>query len=145
MRNGCFHGLRFLSSHCAECPRWVASRRWAVADEFHRLNGEKRPRVCEKSYYNETVGKLFTFPLRLAMKQDEEWDCASKSGVFVSIFSTGNMTPDFSHSLGRVLPFGAFWIDWLQCTTMLRCDRRESAISGYSGIPRRNQRAAIHR
>jgi hypothetical protein len=63
--------------------------------------GQNRPSLCEKSDQNETVGKLCTFPLRLAMKQDEEWDCASKSGGFVSIFPTGNMTPDFSHTLGH--------------------------------------------
>jgi hypothetical protein len=57
--------------------------------------------VCEKSVRNEAVGKLFNFPLLLAVKRDEEWDCASKSGDFVSIFPTGDMTPDFSHSLGR--------------------------------------------
>jgi hypothetical protein len=45
------------------------------------------------------VGKLCTFPLRLTVKQDEEWDGASKSGAFVNIFPTGNMTPDFSHTL----------------------------------------------
>ena len=60
-----------------------------------------RPRLCEKSVRNEAVGKLFNFPLRLAVKRDEEWDCASKSGGFVSIFPTGDMTPDFLHSLGR--------------------------------------------
>ena len=38
------------------------------------------------------------------MKRDEEWDCASETGVFASIFPTGNMTPDFSHSLGRERP-----------------------------------------
>jgi hypothetical protein len=53
------------------------------------------------------VGKLFNFPLRLAVKRDEEWDCASKSGGFVSIFPTGDMTPDFSHSLGRFEPFAS--------------------------------------
>jgi len=42
--------------------------------------------------------------LRLAVKRDEEWDCASKSGGFVSIFPTGDMTPDFLHSLGRFPP-----------------------------------------
>ncbi len=60
-----------------------------------------RPRLCEKSVRNEAVGKLFNFPLRLAVKRDEEWDCASKSGGFVSIFPTGDMTPDFLHSLGQ--------------------------------------------
>ncbi len=35
-----------------------------------------------------------------------------------------------------VLPFGAFLISWLQCTTMLRCDRRESAqaVSKLEGV-----------
>jgi hypothetical protein len=50
------------------------------------------------------VGKLFNFPLHLAMKRDGEWDCASKSGSFVSISPTGDMTPDFLHSLGRFPP-----------------------------------------
>jgi hypothetical protein len=49
----------------------------------------------QKSDHNEAVGKLCTFPLRLTVKQDEEWDGASKSGAFVSIFPTGNLTPDF--------------------------------------------------
>ena len=62
------------------------------------------PRLCEKSVRNEAVGKLFNFPLRLAVKRDEEWDCASKSGGFVSISPTGDMIPDFLHSLGRFLP-----------------------------------------
>ncbi len=62
------------------------------------------PRLCEKSVRNEAVGKLFNFPLRLAVKRDEEWDCASKSGGFVRIFPTGDMTPDFLHSLGRFPP-----------------------------------------
>jgi len=63
-----------------------------------------RPSLCEKSDHNETVGKLCTFPLRLTVKQGEEWDGASKSGAFVSIFPTGNMTPDFLHSLGHKRP-----------------------------------------
>jgi hypothetical protein len=62
------------------------------------------PRLCEKSVRNEAVGKLFNFPLRLAVKRDEEWDGASRSGAFVSIFPTGNMTPDFLHTLGRFPP-----------------------------------------
>ena len=53
------------------------------------------------------MGKLFNFPLRLAVKRDEEWDCASKSGGFVSIFPTGDMTPDFLHSLGQLRTCGA--------------------------------------
>jgi len=61
--------------------------------------------LCENSDRSETVGKLFNFPLRLAVKRDEEWDCASKSGGFVSIFPTGDMTPDFSHSLDPLLSF----------------------------------------
>ncbi len=32
--------------------------------------------LCEKPDRNETVGKLCTFPLRLTVKQDEEWDGA---------------------------------------------------------------------
>ncbi len=51
------------------------------------------------------MGKLFNFPLRLAVKRDEEWDRASKSGGFVSIFPTGDMTPDFLHSLGHFRSF----------------------------------------
>jgi hypothetical protein len=47
------------------------------------------------------VGKLFNFPLRLAVKRDEEWDCASKIRGFVSIFPTGDMTPDFLHRMRR--------------------------------------------
>ena len=35
------------------------------------------------------------------MKRDEEWDCASKSEGFVSIFPTGDITPDFLHIDGR--------------------------------------------
>ncbi len=69
------------------------------------LDGENRPRLCEKSDHNEAVGKLFNFPLRLAVKPDEEWDCASKSEGFVSIFPTGDMTPDFLHSLGQKRKF----------------------------------------
>ena len=65
------------------------------------LNGGLRPRLCEKSDHKETVGKLFEFPLRLAVKRDEELECASKNGEFASLFPTGNMTPDFSHSLGH--------------------------------------------
>ncbi len=57
--------------------------------------------MCQKSDHNEAVGKLCTFPLQLAVKQNELWDGASKSGVFVSIFPTGNMTPDFLHIDGR--------------------------------------------
>ncbi len=76
-------------------------------DEFHRLNGGDRPRLCEKSVRNEAVGKLFNFLLRLAVKRDEEWDYASKNGGFVSIFPTGDMTPDFLHSLGRFRSFAA--------------------------------------
>jgi hypothetical protein len=49
--------------------------------------GRNRPSLCEKSDHNETVGKLCTFPLRLTVKQDEEWDGASKSGALVNIFS----------------------------------------------------------
>ena len=59
------------------------------------------PSLCEKSDHNETVGKLCTFPLRLTVKQDEEWDGASKSEAFVFIFPTDNMTPDFLHIDGR--------------------------------------------
>ncbi len=61
--------------------------------------------LCEKSDRSEVVGKHFNFPLRLAVKPDEEWDCDSKTGGFVSIFPTGDMTPDFSHSLGRFPTF----------------------------------------
>jgi hypothetical protein len=69
--------------------------------DFTKTQVRLWPRLCEKSVRNEAVGKLFNFPLRLAVERDEEWDCASKSGGFVSIFPTGDMTPDFSHSLGR--------------------------------------------
>jgi hypothetical protein len=30
-------------SESAERQQWVASRRWAAMDEFHRLNGGDRP------------------------------------------------------------------------------------------------------
>ncbi len=50
------------------------------------------------------MGKLCTFPLRLTVKQDEEWDGASKSEAFVFIFPTDNMTPDFLHTLGQSQP-----------------------------------------
>ena len=59
------------------------------------------PSLCEKSVRNEAVGKLFNILLRLAVKRDGDWDCASKSGGFVSIFPTGDMTPDFLHIDGR--------------------------------------------
>jgi hypothetical protein len=29
-----------------ECRLWVASRRWAATDGFHRLNGRKRPKLA---------------------------------------------------------------------------------------------------
>jgi hypothetical protein len=68
-------------------------------------NGKNRPRLCEKSVRNEAVGKLFNFPLRLAVKRDEKWDCASKIGGFVSIFPTDDMTLDFLHSLDPLRTF----------------------------------------
>jgi hypothetical protein len=55
--------------------------------------------MCEKSDHKEAVGKLFNFPLLLAVKRDEEWDCASKSGGIANFPPTGDMTPDFSHNL----------------------------------------------
>jgi len=39
--SGYFRVLRFPNGHCAECPGWVASRRWTAMDEFHGLNGGK--------------------------------------------------------------------------------------------------------
>ena len=69
------------------------------------LNAYLRPRLCEKSVHNEPVGKLFNFPLHVAVKRDEKWDCTSKSGGVVSIFPTGDMTLDFSHSLDPLLTF----------------------------------------
>ena len=73
------------------------------------------------------MGKLFDFPLRLAVKRDGEWDLTSKSGVFAVISPTGNMTADFSHSLGRKLPLGSH--GWISSP-----ERQGTAICGRSPI-----------
>ncbi len=74
-------------------------------------NVQKWPRLCEKSNHHEAVEKFFNFSSRLTVKRDEEWDCASRSRGFVSIFPTGNMTPDFLHSLGHFWTFLAVFCD----------------------------------
>ncbi len=91
-----------------EGPEWVGFCRSlpfglirCTEQRYCSASGGNRPRLCENSDHNEAVGEIFNFPLRLAMKRDQEWDCASKSGGFVSIFPTGDMTPDFSDSLGH--------------------------------------------
>ncbi len=92
------HGIFLIDLTTADRPVDDHERSYCTA------SGGNRPRLCEKSVRKEAVGKLFNFPLRLAVKRDEEWDCASKSGGFVSIFPTGDMTPDFLPSLGRFPP-----------------------------------------
>jgi len=83
-----------------EAPKGTRAPDHLVRSQLVRKpNDRVRPRLCEKSVRNEAVGKLFNFPLRLAVKRDEEWACASKRGGFVRIFPTGDMTPDFLHSL----------------------------------------------
>jgi len=80
------------------------------------------------------VGKFFNFLLRLALKRDEEWDCASKSGGFVSIFPTGDMTPDFLHSLGQKWTFMAavkFVLERLQCAVQLDRFVLPSSLTSY--------------
>ncbi len=50
--------IRTLEHSCSERPYRVASRRWAVMDEFHRLNGGNRPKRDSRQII---VNGWFTF------------------------------------------------------------------------------------
>jgi len=58
---------------------------------MHVMNVRNGSRLCENSDHNEAVGNLFNFPLRLAVKRDEEWDGASLNGVFASLSPTASL------------------------------------------------------
>ncbi len=61
----------------------------------------------------------------------------SAFSCYVKLRSYPSMT-----TMGRFLPFAAFWADSPQCSTMLQCDRRESARKSQS--PNLVERPAAH-
>ena len=47
--NDRYAGLDHRGSDPGDRQQWVASRRWATTDEFHRLNGGNRPRLVVRA------------------------------------------------------------------------------------------------